>query len=249
MAHDPVVAYADLMTFARECGVGPWVIVPHLMSDAGIAAMADATLAGTPPGMVTRVEYSNEPWNIAASFLQQGYFDAHQHHLAYLDSIGTPEPEPSDPTGATTAVPRDWMECYCHLAANAHRIFKAKFDAAGRSADLVRVMGSQASWPGFPTQSIANYAFEHHITFDELAIETYAARAGADRELRDRRDGGVRPARRRRADRRPRHHRIDLRPGPEVPGHRAVLDGSDSVVGTPFGATSRASGSSPTRAG
>jgi hypothetical protein len=43
------------------------------------------------------------------------------------------------------------MECYCHFAANAHRIFKAKFDAAGRSADLVRVMGSQASYAGFPT--------------------------------------------------------------------------------------------------
>jgi hypothetical protein len=187
--------------------------------------------------MVTRVEYSNEPWNIAASFLQQGYFDAHQHHLAYLDSIGTPEPEPSDPTGATRAVPRDWMECYCHLAANAHRIFKAKFDAAGRSADLVRVMGSQASWPGFPTQSIANYAFEHHIAFDELAIDTYSGSAPAqtgsyatDATAAYDRLG------RRRADRRPRHHRIDLRPGPEVPGpsrraRRVRQRGRDPVRG------------------
>jgi hypothetical protein len=235
MAHDPVVAYADLMTFARECGVGPWVIVPHLMSDAGIAAMADATLAGTPPGMVTRVEYSNEPWNIAASFLQQGYFDAHQHHLAYLDSIGTPEPEPSDPTGATRAVPRDWMECYCHLAANAHRIFKAKFDAAGRSADLVRVMGSQASWPGFPTQSIANYAFEHHIAFDELAIDTYSGSAPAQ-------TGSYATDATAAYDRLGVDGLIDVLGITELisgrdrkcRAHRAVLDGSDSVVGTPF---------------
>jgi hypothetical protein len=236
MSYDPVVPYADLMTFARECGFGPWVVVPHLMSDAGIAAMADATLAGIPAGTKVRVEYSNEPWNIADAFQQQSYFDAHQYRLAYLNSAGTPEPERSDPTGATRVVPRDWMECYCHLAANAHRIFRERFVAAGRPAeDVVRVMGSQAAWPGFPTQSIANYAFEHRITFDELAIENYCGSAPAN-------TGSYATATTAAFDRLDADGLIDVLGIGELLGgrekkyraHRAVLDGADSVAGTPF---------------
>jgi hypothetical protein len=171
MHRDQVIPYADLLTSARECGTPPWVLVPHLMSDAGIAAMADATIAGTPAGTVVRVEYSNEPWNIG--FPQQQYLDSQQYHFAHLASIGQAPPEPSDPTGTTVVDPRDPMECYAHFAANAHRIFKAKFDAAGRGSDLVRVVNAQGAWAGATTASFCNYAFDHHFTFDELTIESY----------------------------------------------------------------------------
>jgi hypothetical protein len=231
---DQVIPYVDLMRFSRECGVGPWVIVPHLMSDAGIAAMARDTLAGTPAGTKVRVEYSNEPWNIG--FPQQAYLDARQYHFAYLNSIHAPPAEASDPTGTTKVDPRDWMECYCHYAANAHRIFKAAFDAAGRSADLVRVMGSQAGYARFPTWSICNYAFEHHITFDELAIETYVNSAPAQ-------------TRQYATDPTPAYDRLDPDGLIDVLGivellggrdkvfeaHRTVMGGYDSVTSAPFG--------------
>jgi hypothetical protein len=171
---DQVIPYADLLTFARECGVPPWVIVPHLMSDAGIAAMADASLAGVPAGTRIHVEYSNECWN--NGFPQMQFFDSRQYYFTYLKSVGQSPPELSDPTGATKVDPRDWMECYCHYAANARRIFQGKFAAAGRGDDLRWVWGSQAGYANFPTWSICNYAFEHHIPFDgrdELTIDTY----------------------------------------------------------------------------
>jgi hypothetical protein len=234
--HDRVVPYADLMTFARETGVGPWVIVPHLMSDVGIAAMADATLAGIPAGTKVRVEYSNETWN--TGFGQMAHLEYQRYHFAYLDSIGTPAREVSDPTGSTTVVPRNWMESYCHFAANAHRVFAEKFAAAGRSADLRRVMGAQASYSGFPTQSIADYAFEHNLTFDELAIETYV---------------GSHPAQTRQyaTDPTPAYDRLDVDGLIDVLGvcellggrdrefaaHRRVLAGNDSNTGKPFGST------------
>lgn len=160
---DTSVAYEDIIKFGNLLGVGRWINVPHLMSDAGVTTMAEKARDGTTAGTKLRIEYSNEPWN--GLFPQSNAWNLEMYHYRWYLNAGDPTTYP-DP-------PLDTMEWYCRRAAQVHQIFKDVFTAAGRGSDIIRVMGAQAGWAGYSTQSICNYAFRRGITFDEVSVDTY----------------------------------------------------------------------------
>ncbi len=126
--------------------------IPGEATDACVTAMADYVAANTAPGSKVRVEYSNECWN----------FDFWAFASCCLKSaliLKTP--------GYT-----DYESYYVYRMKQVHDLVATSFQAAGRSGDLVRVMGAQAGYSGILPALIAD-ATKYGATFDEVCIAPY----------------------------------------------------------------------------
>lgn len=89
-----------------------------------------------------------------------------------LDSAGGGY-DPANPPTVTIDPAVDLTTAYTWRAGQVHAIFASVFAAAGRSADLVRLMGTQYSSPNGPTAKIIIAAIRNGITFDALAGAPY----------------------------------------------------------------------------
>jgi hypothetical protein len=144
-----------------DCGVGLWLQVPGAASDACVTAMIAATLPLLGAGKKLYFEYENEPWN--TGFQQWRYstarmYEARTSHAA--DAIASP------------FNPGDWMAWYTMQAAHLYGVAVAEATALGRAADMVFVLGSQATDPG-KSAAICATAEALGIAFDQLSITTY----------------------------------------------------------------------------
>jgi hypothetical protein len=146
---EAVMPLDDIADLCNELDADCWVCVPHALEDAGVAAMADALAARLAPGRRAYVEYSNECWNYGLSFLQTSYCDG----LGKLHVING----------------RPW---YAKRAGEVHAIFAARFAAAGRPGDLVRLFASQAVVTT-STSQVVNYAHAHGLPLDAFAVAPY----------------------------------------------------------------------------
>jgi hypothetical protein len=130
-------------------GCVPWFVLSMTASDAHVDAFADAVLAVLPTGRKARFELSNEVWNY-------GYGAFVQNLIA----------------GRLSGQGLDSWQTYAARAAAVHARIAAKFAAAGRPNDLIRVFGSWFTNPAMSREIIA-YANARKIPIDEIAIAPY----------------------------------------------------------------------------
>lgn len=115
----PSMKYQSMVDMANACGNAVWINIPYLADDTFVDSLADLILdedTGLASGQKCYVEFSNECWNSGFPTVFHG------------DGV----------EGAGTY--SDWPT---ERASEVHERFRDKFATAGRSADLVTVLGGQ----------------------------------------------------------------------------------------------------------
>jgi hypothetical protein len=143
------MTYEDCIELANLAESDPWICVPHAFTDEATADLAASMAEVLGAGRKLRVEYTNEHWNISNGFFQSEYCVG-QGALAGLSA----------------------SQWYAKRSGEVHAIFAAAFASAGRSADLVRVFGSQSVNPAV-TGAIVDHCEANGIAIDEIAIAPY----------------------------------------------------------------------------
>ncbi len=139
---------------SAELSQGIWFNLPHMMDDAGVTLAANRLVASTTSGTKVRLELSNECWNFG--FTQTFYFDG----LGRVNG-----------TSLTTE--------YARRAAQVHKLWLDVYTAAGRAADLVRVVAWQAYGPASGKDVLDAYkawCVAHSYSFSaphEYAVTNY----------------------------------------------------------------------------
>ncbi|ODU01699.1 MAG: hypothetical protein ABS79_01320 [Planctomycetes bacterium SCN 63-9] len=146
------VAFEDVFQLSSALGVDAWICVPFAATDDCARAIAEKARDYLTPGLKVWVEYSNEIWNTGNGFTGQ--------------SIGAIiQGNKSNPRIGGTY----WGAV---RAGQVHDIFDDVLGAAGRSDDLVRVVGWQWGNPS-GAASFVNFCAARSIKIDAFAIAPY----------------------------------------------------------------------------
>ncbi len=150
---DPsVYPYACCATMAGQlANTNAYVNVPYAATDLTGAAIASAYLDNFPAGRKVYVEFSDEDWNYSTS----GSF---MFALANLGVIG------SDLGSAPQG--------YVVRASQHHDAFYSVFNAAGRGAEIKRIIGADFADPGY-TGELIGIANANGIKVDCVAVAPY----------------------------------------------------------------------------
>ncbi len=140
----------DCFTLCNEVGADCWLSISPTMTDSGMAAVAAAAASGLNRGLKLYAEFGNECWN--------DYLASYRLCNALTYQITGSE---SNPQVGQMVRGAAW-----------HNACLTAFTAVGRASDVVRVVGSQASYTG-PTIAIIAAAQAHSIDFDAVATAPY----------------------------------------------------------------------------
>jgi hypothetical protein len=113
-----------------------WMNVPHGATDGCVTALFNLAATRMSPGRKIYVELSNEHWNYAAGYNQNGYF-------ATMGFVQNP------------TAPLSGSEWYALRSAQVHKLALAALTAAGRGSDLRRVFGGNAYVPSLSDAVLA----------------------------------------------------------------------------------------------
>jgi hypothetical protein len=143
----PVEACCEFTNALPGCAA--WFSIGTSATDAHVDAFCDAILATLDTGHKCYIELGNELWNFGYPSSVWGLL------VGKLSGLGL-----------------DMHQAHTARAALVHARCTAKFTAAGRASDLVRVFGTQYGG-AYISQEIIDYANAHSIPIDALAIAPY----------------------------------------------------------------------------
>ncbi len=157
-----------MVQLANQIGADPWFTMPHMADDTYNQNFAQYVEARLAPDLRAYVEFSNEVWNF---LFQQAHWAAAQAAALWDGAEGDA-----------------WMQFAGLRAAQVMDIWSDVFE--GQSDRLIRVVGTQGSWPGLeealltaplavadglaaPVDSFDAYAIAGYFGY-ELGTEDYA---------------------------------------------------------------------------
>jgi hypothetical protein len=133
----------DIIAFANQANVSPWLNIPHLASDDYIQQMASYVKANLNPKLKVYIEYSNEVWN--------GQFQQASYAMAQGKMLGI-----------------DQFQYYADRSLSMFKIWEQVF---GGTDNIVRVIGTQFVNPWMSERILSWKDTANHT--DALAIGYY----------------------------------------------------------------------------
>ena len=130
LSNEGGMSYESCIRFAEKCDANPYITLPIQINDDYASQFADLMLEVMPPRMQLELELGNELWNTQF----QAYHFCHEQGL--VEEAANPG-RLQNPT-----FPAVYWGVY--RSYQIFEIVKAKFDAAGRGEDLVRIAAFQA---------------------------------------------------------------------------------------------------------
>ncbi len=146
-----------LVRLSNQVGADPWFTLPHMADDRYFRNFAEYVEARLAPDLRSYVEYSNEVWNF---LFPQAHWAAAQAAARWDGATGDA-----------------WMQYGGLRAAEMADIWAEVFQ--GQEDRLIRVIGTQASWPGLEEAALtAPLATEEGLpppadSFDAYAVAGY----------------------------------------------------------------------------